>query len=76
MGTEGHLNPFRVPKASSERNKQEIKMELETVAILLFRGLKPGALLNASSCFIFYSVRNGSSSPLLISLKKKENYSL
>lgn len=67
---------FQSSQSFRERNKQEIKMELEMVAIPLFRGLKPGAFLNASSCFIFYSLGKGSSSPLLISLKKERNYSL
>ena len=39
------------------------------VAILLFRGLKPGAFLNASTCFIFCSVGNGFFFPLLISFE-------
>lgn len=50
-------------------------MELEMVAIPLFKGLKPGAFLKASSCFIFCSAGNGYSSPLLIFLKKERNYS-
>lgn len=65
---------FQSSQSFRERNKQEIKMELEMVAIPLFRGLKPGAFLNASSCFIFCSVGNGSSSTLL--KKIIMNYSL
>ena len=67
---------FQSSQSFRERNKQEIKMELEMVAIPLFRGLKPGAFLNTSSCFIFCSAGNVSSSPLLISLKKEGNYRL
>lgn len=66
---------FQSSQSFREGNKQEIKMELEMVAIPLFRGLKPGAFLNASSCFIFCSAGKQSSSPLLISLKKERNYS-
>lgn len=65
-GTEGHLNPFRVPKASESEINRKLKWSSKMVAIPLFRGLKPGAFLNTSSCFIFRSVGNGSSFPLLI----------
>lgn len=60
---------FQGPQSFREWNKQEIKIELEMVAILLLKGLKPGAFLNMSSCFIFRSVGNGSSSLLLLSTK-------
>lgn len=63
---------FQSSQSFRERNKQEIKMELEMVAIPLFRGLNPGAFLNASSCFIFCSVGNGSPSTLLFHWKMKE----
>lgn len=65
-GTEGHLNPFRVPRASRSEINRKLKWSSKTVAIpsFFFREVKPGAFLNPSSCFIFHSVRNGSSFPL------------
>lgn len=54
-GTEGHLNPFQSSQSFRQWNKQEIKMELEMLAIPLFRGLDPGAFLNNSTCFKFCS---------------------
>ena len=56
---------FRSSQSFRERNKQEIKMELEMVAIPLFRGLKTGAFLNTSSCFVFCSVREWILFPLI-----------
>lgn len=67
---------FQSSQSFRERNKQEIKMELEMVAIPLFRVLKPGAFLNTSSCFIFCSIEKGSSSPLLIFLNTQRNYTV
>lgn len=62
---------FQSSQSFREWNKQEIKMELEMVAISLFRGLKPGTLPPA-----LYSFLLGSSSPLLISLRNERNYTL
>lgn len=68
---------FQSSQSFWERNKQEIKMELKNGCNPFFRGLKPGAFLNTSSCFIFHSAGNGSSLPLLIWKERMEaNYSV
>lgn len=68
--TEGHLNPFRVPKASEGEINRKLKWSREWQQSFFLGGLQAGAFLNAS-CFRFWSNGNESSSRLLICLRKK-----